>query len=436
MSASDPFLASILKDRYQLRRQLSKKAGRRTLLAFDKQSQQPVIIKLLTFSQDSAWEEIRLFQREAELLQTLSHPSIPKYIDAFEFESTTSKGYALVQSYIEAPSLDEHLRAGRCFNEDYIRHILEAVLETLTYLHTRQPPVIHRDIKPSNILLGDRTGHSLGPVYLVDFGSVQTLAHRGGKTMTVVGTYGYMPPEQFGGTATPASDLYSLGMTTMTLLTQTHPADLMQTDLRSQLAAIADPNLALVMWLERMTRPAIEARCPSAKAALKLLKQSHEIAVYTHPVKKTKLSITPTGLLVDAVGQSIGTGIVFGFICMTVFPGLMVGLWGGISLVFATGALGACCGILIGLINGLVLGLLSYLFHFPLTNLRAHRVTGAIASLISTTLVLLCTCALAIGEGFGMVVFGLVPLTVIGAAIGLVSNQRIDHWYRAPSSGG
>ncbi|MEM8807831.1 MAG: serine/threonine-protein kinase, partial [Cyanobacteria bacterium P01_G01_bin.38] len=245
MSLPDPFLASILNDRYQLQRQLSKKAGRRTLLAFDHQTQQPVIIKLLTFSQDLAWEEIKLFQREAELLQTLSHPSIPKYIDAFEFETSASKGYALVQSYIDAPSLDEHLKAGRCFDEDDVRHILEFVLEILTYLHTRQPPVIHRDIKPSNILLVDRTGNSLGPVYLVDFGAVQTLASRGGKTVTVVGTYGYMPPEQFGGSATPASDLYSLGMTAMTLLVQTHPADLPPVDFQRQLAAIAKPSPAL-----------------------------------------------------------------------------------------------------------------------------------------------------------------------------------------------
>ncbi|MEM9164869.1 MAG: hypothetical protein AAGC54_17600 [Cyanobacteria bacterium P01_F01_bin.4] len=58
MHVPDPFLASILKDRYQLQQQLSKKAGRRTLFAFDRQTQQPVVLKILTFSQELTWEEI------------------------------------------------------------------------------------------------------------------------------------------------------------------------------------------------------------------------------------------------------------------------------------------------------------------------------------------------------------------------------------------
>ena len=58
--------------------------------------------------------------------------------------------------------------------------------------------MIHRDLKPSNILLGERSGNSVGQVYLVDFGSVQTVLATEGGTRTVVGTYGYMPQEQFG----------------------------------------------------------------------------------------------------------------------------------------------------------------------------------------------------------------------------------------------
>lgn len=69
--------------------------------------------------------------------------------------------------------------------------------------------MIHRDIKPSNILLGDRSGDFVGDVFLVDFGAVQTIDTQGKHTMTIVGTYGYMPPEQFGGRSSPASDLYS-----------------------------------------------------------------------------------------------------------------------------------------------------------------------------------------------------------------------------------
>ena len=82
--------------------------------------------------------------------------------------------------------------------------------------------------------MGERSGNSVGQVYLVDFGSVQTVLAAEGGTRTVVGTYGYMPPEQFGGRTVPASDLYSLGATLIYLVTGTHPADLPQKDFRIQ----------------------------------------------------------------------------------------------------------------------------------------------------------------------------------------------------------
>jgi len=55
-----------------------------------------------------------------------------------------------------------------------------------------------------------------------------------------VGTYGYMPQEQFGGRTVPASDLYSLGCTIIYLVTGTHPADLPQKDFRIQFQGVAD----------------------------------------------------------------------------------------------------------------------------------------------------------------------------------------------------
>ena len=183
--------------RYEVQQQLAKKAGRRTLLARNLETQELVIVKLLSFGSDFEWDALKLFEREAETLKALNHPSIPRYLDFFELDSPNSKGFALVQTYVEGKSLEEHLKAGRSFSESEVHLLAKAVLEILIYLHGQQPSVIHRDIKPSNILLADR-GNSVGQVYLVDFGSVQTLAVKEGGTITVVGTYGYMPPEQFG----------------------------------------------------------------------------------------------------------------------------------------------------------------------------------------------------------------------------------------------
>jgi serine/threonine protein kinase len=263
----------ILYQRYHLQRQLGKKAGRQTWLAQDLQTQAAVVVKLLTFSPEFEWDDLKLFEREAETLRSLSHPAIPSYLDFFELDISTGKGFALVQTYIAAPSLEQHLAAGRSFREADLKQLAVDLLGILSYLHDRQPAVIHRDIKPSNILLGDRSGSHPGQVYLVDFGSVQTLAAKSGGTITVVGTYGYMPPEQFGGRAVPASDLYSLGATLIYLATGLHPADLPQTDLRLQFEPFVSLSPALIQWLKALTAPSLSQRPSSAQAALTALQQ-------------------------------------------------------------------------------------------------------------------------------------------------------------------
>ncbi|MEG4092652.1 serine/threonine-protein kinase [Microcoleus sp. Pol12B4] len=280
-------LERVLKERYAIQQCLGKNAGRQTFLARDLQTQELVVIKILTFSADFQWDDLKLFEREATTLQSLSHPAIPRYLDHFEFQTPKTKGLALVQSYIEAKSLAEWVEAGRNFNEKEIKQIANKLLEILIYLQHQNPPVIHRDIKPSNILLAERSplkqkhsalnkGGWLGEVYLVDFGSVQTLAAREGSTVTVVGTYGYMPPEQFGGRAVPASDLYGLGATLIYLVTGVHPAELPQEDLRINF----EPKIAIssdfVDWLQWMTEPDLNSRLTTADRALKALERPKE----------------------------------------------------------------------------------------------------------------------------------------------------------------
>lgn len=261
---------TILADRYQIKELLSQKAGRRTFLAKDLQSQVPVIIKLLRFGDGFEWDDLKLFEREAATLKNLDHPEIPKYLDYFEVDEIDTPGFALVQSYIEAPSLATLIARGRKFSEAEIIELADRLLELLTYLHQQHPPVIHRDIKPSNILLGNRSGNSIGDVYLVDFGSVQTVAKKEEGTITIVGSYGYIPLEQFGGQTTTASDLYSLGMTLIYLLTGTHPAELTQVDGRVKFSA--EISKRFERWLEKMTHPHLDKRFDSAKAAQLALK--------------------------------------------------------------------------------------------------------------------------------------------------------------------
>jgi serine/threonine protein kinase len=282
----------ILAERYEVQRQLGKQTGRQTLLARDLQTQKLVVLKQLFLGSDFEWQDLKLFEREAETLKTLSHPGIPRYLDYLEIDEPDSKGFALVQTYVEGKTLEEHLTAGRTFSESEVKELAKSLLAILMYLHEQNQPVIHRDIKPSNILLHSRSGNSAGQVYLVDFGSVQNQAAKFGGTITVVGTYGYMAPEQFGGRSVPASDLYGLGATLIYLVTGLHPTELPQQDLRIQFADRAgqlNPNL--IGWLEWMTEPSLEKRLSSAEEALRSLDENPFII--NNKINKSTLAVQP-----------------------------------------------------------------------------------------------------------------------------------------------
>ncbi|MEM8807637.1 MAG: serine/threonine-protein kinase [Cyanobacteria bacterium P01_G01_bin.38] len=259
--------------RYKRETCLSKKPGRQTHLGLDLSTQTPIVLKILAFSYDFDWSWFKLFQREATVLQSLDHPAIPKYLDHFEIDTPDFKGFGLVQSYVDAQSLEAQVKAGRTFNTADIRYIATEMLKILSYLHGRHPAIVHRDIKPSNILLRDHTGNSRGQVYLVDFGSVQNVATAEGETFTIAGTYGYAAPEQFSGRASVASDLYGLGATLVYLLTGHHPADLpkRQGRIYFENQTTIDPHLS--RWIATLLAPDAHQRFANAQAALSALQR-------------------------------------------------------------------------------------------------------------------------------------------------------------------
>ncbi|MEG4199860.1 serine/threonine-protein kinase [Microcoleus sp. Pol12A5] len=260
----------ILQERYQLQQRLGRTAaGHQTWLAVDLESQEQVTLKMLAFSPEMHWEELKLFEREAQVLQALNHPRIPCYRDYFSLEREAGAGlpwFGLVQDYIPGFSLQELLEKGQRFSEKQVRKIATEVLEILIYLHELSPQVLHRDIKPSNLIWGEDRH-----VYLVDFGAVQAQAAVTGVTFTVVGTSGYAPLEQFWGRAVAASDLYALGATLIHLLTGMTPADLPQKDSRIQFSDRVSVNPSLVSWIEKMTEIALEKRFSNAREALAAL---------------------------------------------------------------------------------------------------------------------------------------------------------------------
>jgi serine/threonine protein kinase len=307
----DELIGQTLHQRYQIQSQLGKKAGRRTLLAIDTVTEIQVVIKLLIFDRDFDWQDLKLFEREAETLKSLEHPAIPRYLDYFEFELSGYRGFALVQTYIDARSLDIATSAGRRWNEPDLKQLAEALLKILDYLHSQNPPVIHRDLKPSNILIANRSSHYVGDIYLVDFGSVQNLGHRDGGTMTIVGTYGYMPPEQFGGKAFPASDLYSLGATLIYLVTGSHPADLTQDDGKIHFSSDYI-DFGFTHWLKQLTEPTLINRCRNVAAARASLNTANLVAPtnrYNSISSNKKYRTSFLYYIVKTIGASVMTGM-------------------------------------------------------------------------------------------------------------------------------
>ncbi len=282
----DQLIGKLLYDRYRIQSLLGHQTGRRTFLASDLRTRTTVVIKLLLFGPDFTWEALKLFEREAEVLKALNHAAIPQYLDSFEVKTKQGNGFALAQTYIEARSLQDWVQSGRTFSEEDLKEIAKALLDILNYMHCRQPSVIHRDIKPSNILLGDRSGHSPGQIYLVDFGAVQTVVH--GGTRTIVGTYGYMPPEQFGGQTTPASDLYALGATLICLAAGQHPDQLPQREMQILFENRVNLSVPLIDWLKWLTEPSLDRRLNSAKQALEALETaSTRFAFVAKPIGST-----------------------------------------------------------------------------------------------------------------------------------------------------
>lgn len=302
-SRMESLIEQTLKNRYLITAVLGQQRGRRTFLANDTETGRKVVIKLILFSPDFTWQDLKLFEREAETLQALEHSAIPQYLDFFEIDIAGGKGFALVQTYINAKSLQDWVDGGRTFSETELQAIAQSLLTILDYLHHRHPPIIHRDIKPSNILLQSSPTHPLN-LFLVDFGSVQTARSSG--TLTVVGTYGYMPPEQFGGRAVPASDLYSLGATLIYLATGQHPADLTQDDMQIAFESASNLSSPFTNWIRRLTYPDMARRIRTVESAQQTLTklQPQNDAQRSAMLQRSGLAIASTSTLTQRPSYS------------------------------------------------------------------------------------------------------------------------------------
>jgi len=258
---------------YQINKELGKNrlGGRITHLAEVESSKCQVVIKEFRFADiGTDWSGFKAYEREIEVLKQLNHPRIPSYLTSFE----TPQGFGLVQEYKDAPSLASENK----FTPQQVKQIAISILEILVYLQQRDPQIIHRDIKPENILVDKNLN-----AYLVDFGFARVNNNEVALSSVASGTPGFIPPEEyFGRDLTEASDLYSLGVTLICLLSGTRSVDvgkLINDEYRFDFNCLpSDIHPQFVEWLRKMVEPNIKNRFPNAAVALEILKSIPVIA--------------------------------------------------------------------------------------------------------------------------------------------------------------
>jgi serine/threonine protein kinase len=210
---------------------------------------QPVAVKELPLRAVERAKLLELFEREAQTLRQLQHRGIPAYYDHFTDGHGKHLVLCLVQAIVPGQTLAQEAEDKR-YTEAEVWHVVAEVCDILTYLHGLSPPVIHRDLKPANVMR-----HAAGHLVLIDFGAVRDSLKGPQGGSTVAGTFGFMPPEQFAGVATPATDLYAVGALALALLSRRDPASLLDHHHRLQWRDAVSLSAQGVAFLSDLLEP-------------------------------------------------------------------------------------------------------------------------------------------------------------------------------------
>jgi len=231
-----------------------------------------------------------LFEREAETLGKLgNHPQIPRLLDYFEQQEQ----FFLVQEFVNGANLQKQVKEKGPFGEAEIRQFLKEALPLFEYIHSQQ--VIHRDIKPANLIRRDIDNK----LVLIDFGAVKNRVTQAMPddqsddnplTSFAVGTQGYASPEQMMMRPTYASDIYSLGVTCIYLLTGKSPKDI---GFNEQTGALnwekqVTVSSSLKKILQTMLEMSVRDRYQSAQAVLDALELEAESDILAQGLAQPK----------------------------------------------------------------------------------------------------------------------------------------------------
>jgi serine/threonine-protein kinase len=300
MSKGRGKVMSTLANRYKIIKDLGAGGFSKVYLAKDldrADGRRCVIKKLQTSSEDpfTVRTARRLFQTEVNVLKKLGgHDRIPQLYTSFEADQQ----FYLVEQYIEGRSLDHELKWWH-WPEGKVVAFLQDILETLAFVHRQQ--VIHRDLKPANLIRRDRDRR----IVLIDFGSVKK--HQPSAQTAIVGTQGYMPPEQLLGKPRFSSDIYAVGMMALRALTGIDPAKTSfprDPDTREWLwQHQTNVSAELAQILDKMVSQDYRRRYPSAVEVLEAINQLQDV-----PVPSRRRMLQAVGLGVMGL---LGTGMAY-----------------------------------------------------------------------------------------------------------------------------
>jgi len=211
---SGPFATNVWGGRYEVTGFAGEGSQGATFVGRDRKTGERVALKLFDRGKAKDWKAQELFDREVQTLKKLAHPGVPAFRDVVTDDDTGAR--VLVMGHIAGESLTALLAREGQLPEKRLWSIAVDAAHILSSVHGEG--VVHRDLKPDNLILKDD-----GTLAIVDFGGVGRVRAEAGST--VVGTFGYMAPEQLYGAQTPATDLYALGATLLTLATNKSPEE-------------------------------------------------------------------------------------------------------------------------------------------------------------------------------------------------------------------
>ncbi|WP_414623190.1 protein kinase domain-containing protein [Calothrix sp. CCY 0018] len=300
----------LLKQRYRAMKPIGQGGFSRTFLARDEDKPSMPLCVIKQFYPQAQGtgtlaKAIELFNHEAMRLEELGkHRQIPELLAYF----TQDDRQYLLQEFIDGLNLSQELQQNGVYNETQIQHFLNELLRILQFCHQKQ--IIHRDIKPENIIRRQNPAKLKGQIVLVDFGASKVVTQASmQQTGTSIGSPEYVAPEQMRGRALFASDIYSLGVTCIHLLTARSPFDLydINNDVwlwRNYLNLSINPNLGKILDKMMATTPA--RRYQTVDEVLKDLNTLPTLISQTNNVVKpvaTPLIPTPPTIVSSSPSQ-------------------------------------------------------------------------------------------------------------------------------------